>query len=125
MADYNEGNYMTLPAAAVMASAFLLGKINASGQFALCAADTNRDVIGVNMEPAAAIGQQIRVGAVNQFAYYKCQTDATAVIVGSPLYKGAAGTVSITAAGSTLVGYALDANGSVAGVVVRVLPVNV
>ena len=87
--------------------------LDSNGQLVNVGKDAVYDVLGVLMEPATAANQVVRYMSLRGATRAIVLTDNSAIVVGSKLYKQASGKVGISSTGSTLVGVAAEATGSV------------
>jgi 3D (Asp-Asp-Asp) domain-containing protein len=121
----NEG--LTRPANATL-SPYTLVDVNSSGNLVNTGVSTTFDVVGVAQGDGLtngstyAAGQLVPVKTWRSGGTHKVTTDATAISIGTLVYKGAAGVVTATPTGSVIVGRALEANGSTAGAIIEVVP---
>lgn len=123
MATFNATQTDSAAASAALLRGTLVKPGGGAGQVGNTAVDTVRDEIGVLMEAASAQGQIVRYQTLRGSSRVIALTDNSAISIDTPLYKGANGKVSATSTGSVLVGYALEANGSVDATLITVRPV--
>ena len=112
MAQYNPSILDTGIASGALLRGTLVG-LDSNGQLVNVGKDAVYDVLGVLMEPATAANQVVRYMSLRGATRAIVLTDNSAIVVGSKLYKQASGKVGISSTGSTLVGVAAEATGSV------------
>lgn len=120
MATFNATPLATGIASGTLARGSLV-KFDTNGQLANTAKDSTYNVVGVMLE-AGATGLPARYQVCRGTAQFIALTDNSAITVGTLLYKQASGKVGAGSTGSTLVGIALEANGSTDATLITVAP---